>query len=338
MKNSPLVTIITPTYNHEKYIADCVHSAQSQTYTNWEMIVIDDGSTDNTLFIANELAMNDPRIHVFTQKNVGIFRLSETYNFALNLAKGKYIAVLEGDDVWLPYKLSLQLPELENDEKIVLSYGKAFSSTTDLSTNYGLSDFSTKSFDVLQNDPIGSATKVLIFSNFIVALTVLIRRNALHKIGGFQQSHNLPLVDLTTWIELSLYGKFSCIQKPLGKWRFYPNQVTKTYTAEIHEGFYSFAKDFFNRENKFFRDSQITKKQLKIHFNRQLVEAHSRSGRYKLIRKDFKGARRNYLKSIFCFGFKGIIWKLRSIIGFGFSLFHADIESFTKYLGRVSYK
>lgn len=334
----PLVSIITPTYNHEKYIADCIRSAQEQSYANWEMILVDDGSTDNTYSIAKELSEFDPRVHVFTQKNVGIFRLGETYNFALSQATGKYIAVLEGDDVWLPEKLTLQVTELEKDDQIVMSFGKAFSSTTDLSSNYGLTDFSTKTIEELQNNPIGSTTEVLLFSNFIVALTVLIRRSILDKIGGFKQSHQLPLVDLTTWIELSLCGKFSCIQEPLGKWRFYPNQITKTYTAEIHEGFYRFALDFFNRETNFFSQTRITKSQLKTHFNKQLVEAHSRSGRYKLIRKDFAGARTNYLKSIFCFGFYQPIWKLRSLVGFGFSLFHADIESFAKRIGRVSYK
>jgi glycosyltransferase involved in cell wall biosynthesis len=336
--NLPLVSIITPTYNHEKYICDCILSVQSQTYTNWEMLVVDDGSRDKTFSIAKELASKDPRIHVFTQKNIGIFRLSETYNFALTLAKGKYIAVLEGDDVWLPEKLTLQLEELEADEDIVMSYGQAFSSTTDLKSNYALTDFSTKATDVLHNNPVGSATKVLLFSNFIVALTVLIRRTALDKIGGFKQSHHLPLVDLTTWIELSLCGKFSCILQPLGNWRFYPDQITKTYTAEITEGFYKFALDFYEREFLFLKNAQITKDQINKHFKMQLVEAHSRSGRYKLIRKDFSGARKNYLKSIFCYGLNGFVWKIRSIIGFGFSLFHADIESFSKHLGRVSYK
>jgi len=109
--SSPLVSIISPTYNHEKYIAECILSAQSQTYTYWEMLVVDDGSTDLTLSIARSFAEKDPRIRVFTQKNVGIFRLAETYNFALSQANGKYIAVLEGDDVWLPEKLALQVPK-----------------------------------------------------------------------------------------------------------------------------------------------------------------------------------------------------------------------------------
>jgi len=336
--NSQIVSIISPTYNHGNYIADCIHSVQAQTYPNWEMIIIDDGSTDSTFAIAKSFAEKDSRIHVFTQNNVGIFRLGETYNFALSLSKGKYIAILEGDDVWLPEKLALQINEMESDDQIVMSFGQAFSSSTDLKVNYNLTDFSNCTVDILLNNPIGSATKILLFSNFVVALTVLIRKSVLIEIGGFQQSHQLPLVDLTTWIELSLHGKFSCIRQPLGKWRFYPNQITKTYTAEIHEGFYRFALDFFDRENVFFTKTEITKQQLNKHFRKQLVEANSRSGRYKLMRKDFSGARKNYLKSIFGFGFYSPIWKLRSIVGFCFSLFHSDIEMFTKRLGRVSYK
>ena len=118
--SAPLVSIITPTYNHEKYIGDCIRSAQDQTYTNWEMIIVDDGSTDNTFTIAQIAAASDDRIKVFTQKNVGIFRLGETYNFAFAQSKGEYIAVLEGDDVWLPEKLQWQVETMETNKNAVL--------------------------------------------------------------------------------------------------------------------------------------------------------------------------------------------------------------------------
>jgi glycosyltransferase involved in cell wall biosynthesis len=337
--NLPCVSIITPTYNHENYIADCIRSVQAQTFSDWEMILVDDGSIDMTLSVAQSFAKEDKRIKVFTQQNIGIFRLSETYNFALSHAKGKYIAILEGDDVWLPNKLALQLVALEKDDEIVLSFGQAYSSSSDLSENYTLTKFKGISENVLHNFPHFSATRALLFSNYIVALTVVIRKSVLDRIGGFKQCYNLPLVDLPTWIELSLYGKFSCIHEPLGRWRIYPNQITKTYTAEIHESFYLFAKDFYHNNLDIFSSSSgITSQHLKSHFYRRLVEAHSRSGRYKLIRKDFTGARQNYLKSIFCFGLHEPIWKLRSVVGYVFSLFRTDIETMARIVGRVSYK
>ncbi|NDP20458.1 MAG: glycosyltransferase [Paludibacter sp.] len=336
--NSPLVSIISPTYNHENYISDCIQSVQLQTYTNWEMIIVDDGSTDETYEIALSFAKNDNRIKVFTQKNIGIFRLGETYNFALLQSTGKYIAVLEGDDVWLPEKLELQVAEMENKPDTVLSWGQAYSSTFDLSANYNLHPNVHRDNSVFNNLPIKSASKDLLFTCFIPALTVVIRKSALDKTGGFIQNHGLPLVDLPTWQQLSLLGNFAYVEKPLGKWRIYSNQVTKTYTAEMAEGFYKLSIEFFNQNELYFKTVGIKEMEIHRYFKKLLVINYSRSGRYKLIRKNFSEARKDYCTSIIHFGFHEPIWKLRSLIGIIFSLFHADIETFTKLIGRVSYK
>jgi len=336
--STPLVSIITPTYNHENYISDCILSAQAQTYKNWEMIIIDDGSTDNTLLVAKSLAKNDPRIHVFTQKNIGIFRLSETYNFALSKSQGKYIAVLEGDDVWFPEKLALQVPTLEQDETAVLSWGRAFSSTVDLSNDFNMNLLINREMNIITNTPVMSAVKDFLFINFIPALTVMLRRSSLEKVGGFIQNFNLPLVDLPTWQQLSLIGKFTFIDLPLGKWRIYPNQVTKTYTVQITEGFYQLALSFYDQNKVYFDSINFSKIILHRFYKKKLVVCYSRSGRYKLIRKDFAGARKDYITSILNFGIQEPIWKLRSVIGLVFCFFKSDIETFTKIIGRKSYK
>ena len=116
----PLVSVITPTYNHGKFISDCIESVLKQSYQNWEMIIIDDGSTDNTFAIAQEYEKKDKRIKAFTQNNIGIFRLGETYNLALSKATGKYAAILEGDAIWFPEKLTLQVDAMENNPDAVL--------------------------------------------------------------------------------------------------------------------------------------------------------------------------------------------------------------------------
>ncbi|HOO18812.1 MAG TPA: glycosyltransferase [Paludibacteraceae bacterium] len=335
--NKPLVSIITPTYNHEKYIADCIQSVLSQTYENWEMIIVDDGSTDHTYEKAKSFAENDHRIKVFTQQNVGIFRLAETYNFALSMAQGKYIAILEGDDVWLPEKLALQVEALEKNEDAIFCYGKAYQVSQDLSNIHSLTKIKHP-FEILNNHPVGSIIRVLIFANFIPAVTVMIKKEALLKLGGFVQTHHLPFVDWTTWLNLSLSGEFIFINQPLGKWRMYPSQTTKSYTAEIFENQYQFAIEFYQAHPEIFANSTISLSTLKKNYNKLLVMAHSRSGRYKLIKKDFQGARKNYLKSIFKFGWYAPLWKIRSLIGLIFSFFHADIEGLAKKLKRISYK
>ena len=336
--SAPLVSIITPTYNHEKYIGDCIRSAQDQTYTNWEMIIVDDGSTDNTFTIAQIAAASDDRIKVFTQKNVGIFRLGETYNFAFAQSKGEYIAVLEGDDVWLPEKLQWQVETMETNKNAVLSWGKAFSSSADLAEDYDLHPVKEREDEIFSNSPIGSAAKALIFTCFIPALTVMVRRASLESLGGFIQNFHLPLVDLPTWQQLSLKGEFIYIPRPLGKWRIYPNQVTKTYTAEMAEGFYKLGLDFYAQNKSLLEINGVKKRDIDRYFKKLLVVNYSRAGRYKLIRKDFKGARKSYSKSIFRFGWNEPLWKLRSAIGLIFSVFKKDIEGFTKKIGRVSYK
>ncbi|MDR0812275.1 MAG: glycosyltransferase [Paludibacter sp.] len=338
--NNSLVSIITPTYNHEKYIADCISSVQKQTYQNWEMIIVDDGSTDNTYKIVKEFAEKEERIKAFTQKNVGIFRLGETYNFALSVAKGKYIAILEGDDVWFSEKLNLQVQAMENNPNAVLCWGQAYRTNADLSDFY---DLAPKGFEsnknLFLNNPVGYlAHETLLSQCFMPALTIFIRKTYLDSIGGFIQSHRLPLVDVPTTMNLAMLGNFVFCNEPLGAWRNYPNQVTKTYPAEMDKGFYEFSLDFFKKYKQYFKTEEIDEKKVKTRFNKRFIISYSRSGRYKLIRKDFKGARKDYIQSIFHFGFYEPVWKLRSFVGLLFSFFHTDVEKLARKLGKITYK
>ncbi len=334
----PLVSIISPAYNHERFIADCIESVLAQTWSNWEMIIIDDGSTDSTYSIACRYAATDTRIKAFTQKNIGIFRLGESYNFALGKSSGKYIAVLECDDVWFPEKLQLQVEDLEKKPSCVLSWGQAYLSAIDLSFDYYLAPRNDKDAGLFFNKPVGIFLKKFIYSTLIPALTIVIRRDVLLEIGGFIQGFNLPLVDIPTTLELLMRGEFTYIDKPLGRWRIYPNQVTKTYTGQMTTSYYLLIQSFMQRFPKAFLEHGLTKNVIEDHFRNRLVVSYSRSGRYKLIRKDFKGARRDYIHSITHYGFRQPVWKLRSAVGLFFSLFRMDIEWLAKLIGNESYK
>ena len=101
------VSIIMPLYNSEKFLKHAVHSVQSQTYPKWELVIVDDASTDNSLEEARKLAQSDPRIKVFSSSvNRGI---SATRNAALEKATGRYIAFLDDDDLWAKEKLRKQI-------------------------------------------------------------------------------------------------------------------------------------------------------------------------------------------------------------------------------------
>lgn len=109
---SDLVSIITPSFNSELFIAETITSVQNQTYPNWEMIIVDDCSTDATVTIIEQFAQNDARIRLITlgeNSGAGIAR-----NTAISKAKGRYIAFLDSDDLWQPEKLAKQILYMVN--------------------------------------------------------------------------------------------------------------------------------------------------------------------------------------------------------------------------------
>ena len=112
-----MVSIITPCHNAADTIAETIESVLAQTYQNWEMIVVDDCSTDNSLQIVEEYCEKDPRIKTIRlDRNGGP---AKARNAATEAAKGRYIAFLDGDDMWLPEKLQRQL-DFMNAHNLVL--------------------------------------------------------------------------------------------------------------------------------------------------------------------------------------------------------------------------
>lgn len=114
-----LVSIITPAYNTEKYIKDAIESVIAQTYTNWEMIIVDDASVDNTVNIIKFYQQNEKRIKlILLKRNQGV---ANARNTAIKNAKGQYVAFLDADDIWDKEKLAEQIRFMKNNN-IAFSY------------------------------------------------------------------------------------------------------------------------------------------------------------------------------------------------------------------------
>jgi teichuronic acid biosynthesis glycosyltransferase TuaG len=104
---TPLISIIMPMYNAEKYVSETISSIICQTYENWELIIVDDCSTDNSFFVAESFGKNDYRIHLYrNNKNLGA---AETRNKGICYVKGDFLAFMDADDVWLSTKLEKQI-------------------------------------------------------------------------------------------------------------------------------------------------------------------------------------------------------------------------------------
>lgn len=239
-----MVTIITPTYNHEKYIDECIQSVVQQTYKNWEQIIVDDGSLDNTACLVKKY--KDERIKLIEKENEGIENLSKSYNLALEKARGEIIAILEGDDFWPDYKLEKQL-EAFKKENIILSWGRgALVNENSKVIGYTRKPPSKKEF--LSNSPIGAAVVGLIYGNYLdPSSSVMIRKKALKKIGGFIQPEGAVYLDYPTWLELSLVGEFSFVDKILGYYRQHSQQVSQRMRPAMTKSWDICQEEFFKK-------------------------------------------------------------------------------------------
>jgi teichuronic acid biosynthesis glycosyltransferase TuaG len=163
------VSIIVPAYNSEKFISDTIQSIQNQTYTNWEMIIVDDCSTDKTVEIIQEFMDNDPRIHLIklnTNSGTGIAR-----NTALQAVSGRYIAFVDADDLWEPEKLSKQIDFMETNN---LPFTFSF---------YDLINEEGQPLNRRIEAPKNLSFRQLFFCNYVGNLTGIYDANALVKIG-----------------------------------------------------------------------------------------------------------------------------------------------------------
>ena len=259
-KYEPLISIITATYNHGNYIAECIESVLCQTYENWEMIIVDDASTDKTPYIVEQYAKKDYRIKfIRNEKNNGPLFFDVTFNLALKEAKGEWIGWLDGDDVFVQKSLEIRvyaLNELPEDKRNNISmvhgrYGRIWmdSKSIDLPIPYYENP---KYSPIIRNTQAGMALIWLLQGfNFIPPGTVLLNKEKLLKIGGFKQIlRELRAADYCTWAFLALEGEWLYIPKVLYFWRRHSNSITMQYHEEMTPYFLQFSEYFWEKFHK----------------------------------------------------------------------------------------
>lgn len=177
-----LISIITPAYNAEAYVEKTIESVLAQTFQNWEMIIVDDCSKDNTVQIIEKYCKIDCRIQLIKhEKNQGV---AAARNTALKVAKGEYIAFLDSDDMWMPEKLEKQYNFMaEND--YVLTY-------TAYQKYYSESEEKGKMISV----PEKMTRKAIFYNTAIACLTVMVNRE---KAGDFEMPLLTHFEDQCTW-------------------------------------------------------------------------------------------------------------------------------------------
>lgn len=179
-----LVSIITPVYNGEAYIKETIESVQRQTYTNWEMILIDDASSDHSEEIIRNMAEKDARLRYYKNEfNLGV---AESRNRAIELAEGRYIAFLDSDDLWKEEKLKSQIDFMKK------------SNTAFCYTACDIIDAMGNMAGKVRNVPTKVNYKQLLKGNVIPCLTVVLDRSRFANISMPKIGHE----DYATWLTL----------------------------------------------------------------------------------------------------------------------------------------
>lgn len=214
METRALVSVIIPTYNGSRFIVQAVDSVLAQTYQPIELIVVDDGSTDNT---ASVLAPYRSRIHYVYQSNQG---LSTARNRGIRASTGEYVAFLDSDDVWLPDKISQQVKCLAVNLGIGLVHTDVFYwdqvTGSRAQRNNGRMEY------------VGNCYARLFSANRITVSSVLVRRECLRHVGGFDDQIRRPSTqDYDLWIRLARYYSFAFIHQPLILYRLHTTNASQ---------------------------------------------------------------------------------------------------------------
>ena len=237
---STLISVIIPVYNGEKTIRETIDSVIKQTFDNFELIVINDGSTDSTLDIVNSI--QDSRIKVFSYDNAG---QSASRNWGISLAKGEYISFIDADDLWTPDKLESQLKALQENPQASVAY-----SWTDWIDESG--NLRDRGTHITEN---GYVYEQLLLNNFIAnGSNVLIKSEAIKETGGFETSL-IPAEDWDMWIRLA--SRYHFVAVP------YPQILYRVYTSSSSGNVWKMESSILRVINKAFTNAPSSVKHLR---------------------------------------------------------------------------
>jgi glycosyltransferase involved in cell wall biosynthesis len=213
MSKLPAVSIIMPAYNAAKTILESVQSVFEQTFSNWELLIINDGSKDNTLEVLSSL--KDARIKILTQQNQGV---ASARNHGLREARGRYIAFLDSDDLWLPSKLEKQIAIFEQcDDEVGLVYTRHRGFT-----RHPLESFS---MDIDVSLGLSNPYHCLLVADYIPTLTVMIRSSLVSEIGYFNEKlHGTE--DWDYWLRIVKSHGLHRVDEELALYRLSPNSLS----------------------------------------------------------------------------------------------------------------
>jgi len=219
----PRVSVVITSYNRAQFLPECLESVLSQTFRDFEVLVIDDGSTDNTPDLMRSYG---PPVRYIRQMNQGVVA---AYNKGIELASGEYVAFLDSDDAFMPYALQMGVEIFDKHPEVGLSHGQAY-----LVDNEGnmiglkIPYRSKGSFVRSGKEEI----KSLIMGNYITGSTTMVRRRCFGVVGLFDNTFCYGSEDFEMWIRLTKKHDVAYIDKPLAKYRVHAQSISARRNPE----------------------------------------------------------------------------------------------------------
>jgi len=249
LNSLPLVSVIITTYNRAELICKTIDSILSQTYKNFELIIIDDGSTDNTKEVIK--MYSDSRLQYIKTDNWG--GPARPRNIGIKKSSGQYIAFCDDDDIWLPEKLEEQVKAITNSKsKMIFSMQKQFGGTNIFSSYFGIGPLPFK---------VNTSANNLLKTNCIPLSSVMVEKLLLSEIGGFDERRSfIAIEDNDLWIRVSKKTNILFIDRVLVFHRVHKNSIYKN-TKSIDQGKKELYRKY-NYNDKEENSSKITNNKL----------------------------------------------------------------------------
>lgn len=281
------VSVIIPAYNAQEFLAKAIESVLSQTFQDFEMIIVDDGSTDRTKEIVQQyIRTHGKKIRYFYQENGGV---SLSKNTGIEHAQGEYIALLDADDEWLPERLAKGVKVLDKESNVGLVHANSMR-------------ISEAGEIIRINKRVQCFLSGCVFNDLFLRKanvscpTVLFRRDCIKKVGGFDENlSRLGCEDRDLWLRIAKHYRFAYIDKVLARYRVRVSSMSKNASKMLQARYYVINK--FTSGRKF----SILKQ-------RALQQVYKETGDEFLESGKYDQARREYVKALMFWPISFWVW------------------------------